>query len=241
MLAKPPFADAQTIRDFGSYLPVGLDGRPYDPAEHGQAAETWRILSETPPPPSVAHPEFFGNHLFDTSILHLEIAPEQVRLTVDEDAASTFANALAHVLKVARPRGPWPVDLLLSEPTCVRMVTHDDAGRLDEIDLADALDDATLVNEWFLPRDDGLAWVAEVYQPAFGPPAAHLLVECRRATAVDRRRDALAAAFGPAVVPLWEDALRELAKGDLAGPLWNVDELIDFLRGRASPQGLSPR
>ena len=246
MNAPSPFAAARTIRDVGSYLPVDLGGLPYDREEHGRAARSWLERSQAPLPSTVQNAEYFNNGMADLQILGLEIGPQQVRVTVDLDDAQGFANALDGVLGRQPARGAWPVDLLMDGVTAVRMVEHDSQGTLRDVAVPsqatrDPRGVGSLVNEWFFAHGERLGWVAETYGLAStgAEPTVHLLVDCARASVVDRRLERLVGAFGPAVVPLWQDALADLVVDGQPRAFWTLDEVAEYLVTKLAAQGLT--
>lgn len=241
-----PFAQAKTIRDIGSYLPCEFGGLPYDREEHGRAAERWRVRSEAPPPPTVRNPEYFRNATFDADILGLEFNSDFVRITVDMDDAHEFARDLAYVLELPRPLCAFPVELVIHDPRLVRAVAHNDMGDLFDIDVRDWRmesrgDCGVLSNEWFFSHGDRLGWVVDTFGlPSEAPhpmPHIHLLIDGSEASAVDRRLDVLVERFGPAVVPLWNDARKKFGTEGCARYFWN-DELTEFLTERIQARGL---
>ena len=242
MCALTPFAEAKTIRDIGSYLPVALGGQPDDPAEHSRAATQWLERSQASLPPSVANPEYFNDWMGDSTLLALEFAPTFVRLTVDLDDAQVFARELARILDIPRRWSPCPVDLVMHDPSFIRSITHDEAGNLHDLDFesqssTDERGIGVLLNEWFFQRDDGLGWVTQIYD--WQPPGIHLLVECTHASAIDRRLDALTESFGPAVVPLWLDAVSQSENGTGARRFWIGEDLEPRLRDQIATRNLS--
>lgn len=238
---RSPFADAKTIRDIGSYLPCAFGGKPYDREEHGQAAERWRIRSEAPRPPAVKNPEYFGNATFDSDILELEFAPDFVRVTVDLDDAYAFANALAFQLGLQFPPRTFPVDLFMHDPSLVRAVAHDDHGVLDDVEVSNRTAGGVLSNEWFFAHGDRLGWVVDTFGLDGFPGFTHLLIDCASASARDRRPETLVEIFGPAVIPLWQEARQSFRHPECARCFWDSDAIGEFLAERIRLRGWGPQ
>lgn len=133
-------------------------------------------------------------------------------------------------------------------PSHVRAVGHDSQGSLRDVALEsqstlESHGVGALVNEWFFAEDGRLGWVAETYGLATSFPSpsttVHLLVDCRRASVVDHRPQVLKEMFGAAVVPLWEEALRDLVDGGRRRAFWLPDDLERWLPGRLAARGLT--
>lgn len=248
MNGDSPFAVAKTLRDIGSYYPVDFGGQPYDREEHRRAGDRWAELRETPLPLTVENQEFFNSRLLDSDVIGLRFTSTLVKLTLDSFRAQKFANGVCDAFDVPRRRRKWPVDLLMHEPTYVRSVLFDRAGDLRTVNLEEiSLDEpghmGDFVNDWFFVWDGHLGWVVELFNVGYSEPGnaspIHLLVDCARASADDRRLDALIDEFGPAVAPLWRDVLRDFDLNNTEDRRWIADEIAEYLPDRLIAHGLT--
>lgn len=242
-----PFRLAETIRAIGSPLPIDYRGKPYSREEHARASEAWLQLVDGPLPVRVENGAFFSNNMFDTSLLAIQRDTAHISLTVDEDDAFAFSNALRFFLDLPRTTNRYPVDLVMHGPSFVRTAIYDNHGFLQDVTIdwgasSEKNDLGTLTNEWFFDWGDHIGWVAETWgvdpvgENSSG--TTYLLVDCARASACDRRLEVLQQEFGPAVRVLWEDAQRDLRKRDGARLFWG-EELYDYLPNRLVTHGLT--
>lgn len=128
MTGYPPFAEAKTIRDIGSFMPVAFGGEPYERDEPRRAVSRWNDLRETPLPTSVQNGEFFKSRLLDSDVLGIRYDAGTLKLTLQSDDAETFASALQDVVSLARIRRVWPIDLTMHEVSFMRAVGFDAQG-----------------------------------------------------------------------------------------------------------------
>ncbi|MGV3616079.1 MAG: hypothetical protein ACO1SV_12155 [Fimbriimonas sp.] len=247
MHVPSPFATATSIRDFGSYLPIELGSHELDRSEHSTAVDRWQALQKMPLSHLVEDREFFGNQMWDSSVYEIQLSPESVRLTLDHEDTRVFARVLCELLQAPRRPSPFPVDLIMHDPICVRAVAHDSKGKLFDVDLESRVSESgdpigDMGNEWFYPHAEGLGWVVELYNVTPAPTIldfqVHLLVECARASAVDRRLHALVAAFGPPVALLWNETLARFHReGETRLAIEN--DIWDFLEARLAAHRLT--
>ena len=131
--------------------------------------------------------------------------------------------ALADVLGVAKVKATWPVDLMLHDPRYVRAARHDPEGKLVFADIRKVSFEPyetgnelygtgdEFLSDWFVQEDGRLQWIADIYsrrkESRRLSSSIYLMVDCTRATAVDRCRPLIEASYGLGAGILYQEAL----------------------------------
>ena len=241
-------AKAKTIHDLGPHYTTPLGHEPWEEKREKLFDAKWRAWLKRPLPVEPAFQPYFGSKMHDSQILGIEREERVLRVRLDSINADIFAIGLADVLEVPRVDARWPVDLLLADPIYVRAARYDAKGALRYADPYEVLagnwqTGDRFLYDWFFEEDDRLQWIAELQAFRRGQDALSdnkmLMVDCSRATALDRRRSTLEAAFGLAAGTLWQEALDGVDVGDAPYGPWSVPTMESFLMRRMAAHGLT--
>ncbi len=241
-------AKAKSIHDLGGHFYVPNASRPWNEKRDLLSERKSLERMRKPLPVEEAFRPFFGSRMHDSEVVAIERTPAVLRVTVDSIDADIFNYGLADLLDVPRQKGPWPVDLLLHDPRCVRAARYGPRGELRFADWERLLPrpegrSLSFLYDWFHEDDGRLQWIAELsawesHRAALSD-SVFLMVDCTCATAVDRRRETLVAAFGPAAGLLWDDAWAGVEANPSYPFIWGDDLMFDYLSHRLPARGLT--
>ena len=262
MASRSWLAQVSDVREIGGmfYAPK-TRGPLSEKKEDARAEERWDAARNRPVPQNVATPEFFGSHMHDSGVIGIEREKGVLRVRLNSIVAEDFSCILSRALDVPPANGPWPVDLLLHDPTYVRAARADARGALRFEDphrlgggyldepprpsggegaggegRGDRRTPAEFLYDWFYEQDGRLQWIAQLYtfdrHRAALSNEVYLMVDCAQATAEDRCPEAFERAYGPRGRTLYEEARANAFVPDEPFDLWNEHGLARSLPAR---------
>ena len=131
MASRSWLAHVSDVREIGGmfYAPK-THGPLSEKKEDARAEERWDAARNRPVPQNVVPPEFFGSCMHDSGVIGIEREKGALRVRLDSIVAEDFSCILSRALDGPPAEGPWPVDLLLHDPTYVRVARADARGAL---------------------------------------------------------------------------------------------------------------
>lgn len=241
-------AKAKSIHDLGNHFYVPDASKPWDDKRDAEAEARWLERLRQPLPSAVETPDFYGSRMHDAGVMSVERTSEVFRLTVDDVETQLFSSALADLLEVPRRNGPWPIELRLYDPQYVRAARFDRRGGLrfeswERLTESRGERQIEFLYDWFHMDAGRLQWIADLYffigRGAALSPNIYLMIDCARAGGIDRRREALVAAFGEPAGSLWDD-LRGHVDVEPGGPRsWSGTSTRRYLLRRMHARGLT--
>ena len=123
-------AKAESLHDLGDHFDLSRAGTRGNDRRNERAERNWLERLRKPLPVAVADPEFFGSRMHDSSVVGIERQKGVLRVRLDSIVARDFARILEDALDLPYAEGPWPVDLVLHDPTYVRAARTDSRGGL---------------------------------------------------------------------------------------------------------------
>jgi len=237
-------AKAKSIHDLGNdfYVPKSKSAYSWE-LEIAREESTLARRKEPIPVPEKWLP-YFGSRMHDSWVIEIRRTPTEVCVRLDSDAAYIFATGLSELLDVAAVARQWPVDLLFHDPHYMRAARYTPEASLRFYDTrllrsAKPQTGPQFLNDWFYEEHNRLQWIAGIYVEEWPKrpnlsSSAFLMIDCERLSVVDRRLKVLEEAFGPAVRPLWEDAVAGVDVGDKPYGCWSGSTMESFLLRRMS-------
>ena len=128
--ARSWLAHVSDVREIGGLFDAPKTRGPSSEKEDDRAEERWDAARKRPVPPGVANPEFFRSRMHDSGVIALDRKKGVLRVRLDSIVARDFARILEDALDRPPAEGPWPVDLVLHDPTYVRAARADARGAL---------------------------------------------------------------------------------------------------------------
>lgn len=179
-----------------------------------------RERARMPIPVDEPHVAYFGSRMHDSWPVEVERTTTQFRLTLNSIEGGSFAGVLSSLLEVEVEDDVWPVDLILHDPVYVRAARYGPEGELrfaDWENIGKPVGEHVLgyqfLYDWFHQQDGRLQWIAEIWGGiewrSKWSSSLFLMVDATRASAVDRRREAMVKAFGEAAGVLWDELKNE--------------------------------
>lgn len=170
-----------------------------------------------PVPVAEEYEPYFGSYMHDSYLQRVSLEKDEFVISLHNDAADEFARALAVLLEVERPIVQYRIDLRAHGVVYMNTVQEEDSGKLRWADMKDlrawpSEQCDSFISDWFHTQEGRIQWVVEI--SAFRRErgrcgfSRHYLVDCESVSALDLRELGLAKAFTPAVVPLWQDAMK---------------------------------
>ena len=251
MPARSWLAEAKSLHDLGDHFYLPKAGTEWDDTRAERAEDKWLERLRRPFPQSVANPEFFGSRMHDSGVIGIERRKGVLRVRLDSIAASDFARILEDALDGPPAEGPWPVDLLLHDPTYVRAARADLRGglRFDDLLREQGVQSGrnmprmSFLYDWFHEQNGRLQWIAQLWphreHRASRSEDLYLMVDCAQATADDRCPEAFGRAYGPQGRKLYEEARANAFVPDEPFNLWNEAGLARSLPTRLAAHGLT--
>lgn len=247
-MSRSWLAEAKSVHDLGDDFYVPRSKAAY--SWEREVAKEEKSLARRRGPVPVAEKwlPFFGSQMHDSWVVGVERTAKEVRVKLDSINADIFAIDLADILEVARVRRQWPVDFLFHDIHYMRCARYAPDASLKFYDSrllrsAEPQRGPQFITDWFIQEHDRLQWIADIYVSEWPrrpnlSSSAFLMIDCERVSVVDRRLRALEEVFGPAVRPLWEDAIGGVDVGDEPYGCWSASTMESFLLRRLSHHGL---
>jgi hypothetical protein len=235
--------DVKSIHNLGPHY-LHKRHRPWDEDADARADAKWSKKLQEPIPVEPEFVEFFATRMHDSWVIGLERTDDQVTIRLNSIYADIFAWALAEVLEVDRVPSAWPVHLVLHDVVYMRSARHDPNGALRyanwrELRSTEFTRGDTFLYDWFFEQDGRIQWIAEFDARRLSlrslSSSMYLMVDCARVSAVDLRREALGAAYGPMAAELWDQALLDSG----TDMIWGVRVMEKYLLDQFGLRGLS--
>ncbi len=231
--------DVKKINDLGEFC-HNVEWTEESAAQIDEFDQKWlaRLMADDLPV-DISSKDFFGSRMHDSYVQTFTATGSNLEITIHNDYAEEFVKAYFRALSIKGAMPVLHVQLIFEDVRYLAMCIQDESGELHKCEIPDTkvrakpTHDIRFPYDWFHQVDGRIQWIAEIdatdvtVHTKARAYYAHLLVDCARASAVDRRDSAIEKALGKECFEAWL-----ACKEHFSTRSWGCYLIEDFIRER---------